>query len=149
MPSAGHKEPQAWKIRSDLMNLVESDLIQGGHHIPRTTLNKQFPAVEITTNQSNLQIQCNLYQITNGVSHRTRTKFFTLCIEIQNPLKSQNNLEKEEQELTGSGSQTSDYTISYSNQNTGTATKIKIYCIDQWDRIGSPERNPCTCCQLI
>ena len=50
-------------------------------------------------------------------------------MEIQNTLKSQNNLEKEEQELTGSGSVTSDYTTSYSNQNTGTATKIKIYCI--------------------
>ena len=48
MPSAGHKEPQAWKIRSDLMNLVESDFIQGGHCIPRTTLNKPFPAVKIT-----------------------------------------------------------------------------------------------------
>ena len=46
-------------------------------------------------------------------------------MEIQNTLKSQNNLEKEEQELTGSGSLTSDYNTSYSNQNTGTATKIK------------------------
>ena len=70
-------------------------------------------------------------------------------MEIQNTLKSQNNLEKEEQELTGSGSVTSDYTTSYSNQNTGTATKIKIYCIVKWDRIGSPVRNPQTCGQLI
>ena len=46
-PSAGHKEPQAGKIRSDFMNLIESDLIQGGHHTPRTTLNKPFPAVKI------------------------------------------------------------------------------------------------------
>ena len=68
---------------------------------------------------------------------------------IQNTLKSQNNLEKEEQELTGSGSLNSDYTTSYSNQNTGTGTKTEIYCIDQWDRIGSPERNPHTCDQLI
>jgi len=37
-------------------------------------------------------------------------------VEIQNTLKSQNNLEKEEQELTGSGSLTSEYTTSYSNQ---------------------------------
>jgi hypothetical protein len=57
-----------------------------------------------------------LYQITNGVSHRTRTKHFTVYVEIQNTLKSQNNLEKEEQELTGSGSLTSEYTTSYSNQ---------------------------------
>ena len=47
-PSAGHKELQAGKIRSDLMNHIESDLIQGGHLIPRTTLNKLFPAVKIT-----------------------------------------------------------------------------------------------------
>ena len=26
------------------------------------------------TTQGNLQIQCNLYQITNGIFHRTRTK---------------------------------------------------------------------------
>ena len=30
------------------MNHIESDLIQGGHLIPRTTLNKLFPAVKIT-----------------------------------------------------------------------------------------------------
>ena len=47
-PSSGHKEPQAGKIRSDLMNLIKSDLIQCGHHIPRTTLNKPFPAVKLT-----------------------------------------------------------------------------------------------------
>jgi len=70
-------------------------------------------------------------------------------MEIQNTLKSQNNLEKEEQELTGSGSLVSDYTTSYSNQNIGTGTKTKIYCIDQWDRTGSSERNPHTCGQLI
>ena len=46
-------------------------------------------------------------------------------MEIQNTLKSQNSLEKEEQELTVSASLTSDYNTSYSNQNTGTATKIK------------------------
>ena len=32
------------------------------------------------TTQSNLQIQCNPYQITNGIFHRTRTKNFTFCI---------------------------------------------------------------------
>ena len=127
----------------------ESDLIQGGHHIPRTTLNRPFPAVKITVLTKAIY-RCDAICIKlNGVSHRTRTKHFTVCMEIQNTLKSQNNLEKEEQELIGSGSRTSDYTTSYSNQNTGTATKIKIYCIDKWDRIGSPVRNPQTCGQLI
>ena len=35
------------------------------------------------TTQSNLQIQCNPYQITNSIFHRTRTKMFTVCMETQ------------------------------------------------------------------
>ena len=49
------------------------------------------------TPQSNLQIQCNSYQITNGVFHRTRTKNFTICMETQKTLNSQSNLETEKQ----------------------------------------------------
>ena len=33
---------------------------------------------------SNLQIQCNPYQATNGIFHRTRTNNFTICMEKQN-----------------------------------------------------------------
>ena len=29
------------------------------------------------TTRNNLQMQCNPYQITNGISHKTRTKFLT------------------------------------------------------------------------
>ena len=47
------------------------------------------------TTQSNLQIQCNPYQTTNGIFHRTRTKNFTVCIETQKTPNSQSNLEKE------------------------------------------------------
>ena len=43
-----------------------------------------------------LQIQCNPYKITNGFFHRTRTKIFTIHMETQNTLNSQNSLEKEE-----------------------------------------------------
>ena len=35
--------------------------------------------------QGNLQIQCNPYQATNGIFHRTRTNNFTICMEIQKP----------------------------------------------------------------
>ena len=49
------------------------------------------------TTQSNLQTQCNPYQTTNGIFHRTRTKNFTICMETQKTLNSQNNLEKEKQ----------------------------------------------------
>ena len=48
------------------------------------------------TMQSNLQIQCNPYQATNGIFHRTRANNFTICMEIQKTLNSQSNLEKEE-----------------------------------------------------
>ena len=47
------------------------------------------------TTQSNLQIQCNPYQITNGIFHRSRTKNFTIYMETQKTLNSQSNLEKE------------------------------------------------------
>ena len=47
------------------------------------------------TTQSNLQIQCNPYQTTTGIFHRTRTKIFTICMETQKTLNSQSNLEKE------------------------------------------------------
>ena len=35
------------------------------------------------TTKCNLQIQCNLYQITNGIFHITRTKNFTIQMETQ------------------------------------------------------------------
>ena len=43
-----------------------------------------------------LKIQCDSYQITNGIFHRTRTKKFTIYMETQKTLNSQSSLEKEE-----------------------------------------------------
>ena len=43
--------------------------------------------VKMTTTKYNLQIQCDLYQITNGIFHRTRTKNFTIHMETQNTPK--------------------------------------------------------------
>ena len=48
------------------------------------------------TTQSNLKIQCNRHQATNGIFHRARTNKFTICMEIQKTLNSQSNPEKEE-----------------------------------------------------
>ena len=45
--------------------------------------------------QDNLQIQCHLYQITNGIFHGAGTKIFLICMEIQKILNSQNSLKKE------------------------------------------------------
>ena len=55
----------------------------------------QYSENEDTT-QSNLQIQCNLYQATNGIFQRTRTNNLTICMETQKSLNNQSNLEKEE-----------------------------------------------------
>ena len=41
------------------------------------------------TTKCNLQIQCNPYQITNGIFHRTRTKSFTIHIETKKTPNSQ------------------------------------------------------------
>ena len=48
------------------------------------------------TTKCNLQIQCDPYQITNGIFHRTRTKNFTVLTEIQKTPNSESSLEKEE-----------------------------------------------------
>ena len=48
------------------------------------------------TTKRNLQIQSDPYQITNGISHRTRTKNFTIHMETQKTPNSKNSIEKEE-----------------------------------------------------
>ena len=65
-----------------------------------------------STTQSNLQIQRNLYQTTNGIFQRTRTKNFTICMETQKtPGFAQPKQSWERKtELGELGSQTSDYT---------------------------------------
>ena len=45
------------------------------------------------TTQSNLQIQCNPYQITNGSFYRIRTNHLKICMEIQKTPNSQSSLE--------------------------------------------------------
>ena len=56
----------------------------------------QYSENEYTT-QSNLQVQHNPYQATNGIFHRSRTNNYTICMEIQKKnSNSQSNLEKEE-----------------------------------------------------
>ena len=51
------------------------------------------------TTKCSLHIQCDPYQITNGIFHRTRTKNFTIHVETKKTLNSQSSLEKEEWSL--------------------------------------------------
>ena len=46
----------------------------------------QYSENEYTT-QSDLFIQCNPYQATNGIFHSTRTKNFTVCMQNTKKLK--------------------------------------------------------------
>ena len=45
------------------------------------------------TTQSNLQIQCNPYQITSGIFYRTARKNLKICMETQKTLNSQSSLD--------------------------------------------------------
>ena len=45
------------------------------------------------TIKNNLQIQYDPHQATNGIFHRTKTNYFTICMETQKTPNSQNNFE--------------------------------------------------------
>ena len=79
------------------------------------------------TSKCNLQIQCVPYQITNGISHRIKTKNFTTHMRTQKILNSQSSLEKEEwKELEESSFLTSDYTTKLqASRQYGTGTKTE------------------------
>ena len=114
------------------------------------------------TTQSNLQIQCNLYPIINGIFHRIRTKHFTICrntkfVNIQKTRHSQSNLDKGKMELEESNSLTSDYTMKLQSSKqygtfscmcsrawtyTHTHTHTHTRNVDQWNRTENPEKNP-------
>ena len=61
--------------------------------IPFLGRKNQYCGNDYTTKCS-LQIQCNPYQITSGIFHRTRTKNFTIHMETQKTLKAKAVLRK-------------------------------------------------------
>ena len=70
-----------------------------------------------STTQSNVQIQCNPYQTSSGIFHRTRIKSFTICMETQKIPNSQSNLEKEKWSWRNQAPRLQTILQSYSNQD--------------------------------
>ena len=96
------------------------------------------------TTQSNLQIQCSPYQVTNSIFQRTRTNNFTICMEIQKPRIAKALLRKD---WNWRNQPTWLQTVQLQSlRQYGTGTKTSVY---QWNKIGSPEINLCTYRHLI
>ena len=86
------------------------------------------------TTQSNLQIQCNPYQTTNGIFHRTRSKNFTICIETRKAPNSQDNLEKEKRSWRNQAPGHQTILESYSNQDSVVLAQKQKYRSMEQDR---------------
>ena len=86
------------------------------------------------TTQSNVQIQCNPYQATNGIFHRTRMKNFTISMETQKTPNSQSNLEKEIWIWRNQAPGLQTILQSYSNQDSMVLAQTQKYRSMEQDR---------------
>ena len=94
------------------------------------------------TTKCNLQSQCDPCQITNGIFHKSRTKISQFLRKSRRPQIAKAVLRKKNR---AGGINLPDFRLYYK------ATVIKTVWyrhkngnIDQWNKIESPEINPCT-----
>ena len=92
------------------------------------------------TTKYNLQIQCDPYQITNDIFHRTRTKNFTVHMETQKTLNNQSSLEKEEWSWRNQPSWLQIIQQSYSHQDSMVLAQKQKYRPMEQDR--KPRNKP-------
>ena len=86
------------------------------------------------TTQSNLKIQCDSYQTTDGIFHRIRTKNFIICMETQKTLNSQSNLEKGKWSGGNQAPRLQTILQSYSNQDSMIMAQTQKYRSMEQDR---------------
>ena len=84
--------------------------------------------------QSNLQIQCNPYETTNGIFHRTRTKNLQFVWKHKKTLNSQSNLEKEKWSWRYQAPGRQTILQSYSNQDSMVLAQKQKYRSMEQDR---------------
>ena len=82
----------------------------------------------------NLQIQCNPYQITNFIFHRTETKNFTIHMETQKTPNSQSSLEKEKWSWRNQASWLQIILQSHSHQDSMVLSQKQKYRPTEQDR---------------
>ena len=97
------------------------------------------------TTKSNLQIQCDPYQITDGIFHRTRRKNVTIHMETLKTPNHQSSLEKQERGCRNQPSWLQIILQSYSHQDTAVLAQKNRNI----NKIESREINPCTYGYLI
>ena len=79
------------------------------------------------TSKSTLHISCNLYQITNSIFQRSRTKNFKISLETHKKLEWPSNLKKEEWNWRTQPAWPQTILQSYSHQNSMVLTQRQIY----------------------